>query len=92
MILKKNSTLLFIGDSITDSDRIFPIGRRFGLGDGYVNLIESLLEINYPEKNIKILNLGISGNRVIDLESRWKNDVIKLKPDWLVILIGDGPG
>jgi lysophospholipase L1-like esterase len=35
-----------------------------------------------------VLNTGVSGNRVIDLESRWQTDVIDLEPHWLSIMIG----
>ncbi|MFH1760814.1 MAG: SGNH/GDSL hydrolase family protein [bacterium] len=88
MKVNKDSSLLFIGDSITDCGRDRPVGKRRGLGDGYVNLIDSLLEAICPEKRITVLNTGISGNRVIDLDARWNEDVIKLNPDWVSIMIG----
>ena len=34
------------------------------------------------------MNRGISGNRVTDLQARWKTDTLELKPDVLSILIG----
>ncbi len=88
MKLQDGQTLLFIGDSITDTGRERPVGRRNGLGDGYVRLVNSLLGAIYPEVNLDVLNTGISGNRVTDLESRWQSDVLDLKPDWLSIMIG----
>ena len=36
----------------------------------------------------KIINRGISGNRVVDLYARIKMDIINLKPDVMSILIG----
>ena len=33
-------------------------------------------------------NRGISGNKIIDLASRWQEDTLNLKPDVLSILIG----
>ena len=34
------------------------------------------------------MNTGVSGNRVTDLEARWQADVLRLRPDYLSILIG----
>ncbi len=88
MKLQNGQTLLFIGDSITDTGRERPVGRRNGLGDGYVRLVHSLLGAVYPDLGINILNTGMSGNRVTNLETRWQSDVLDLKPDWLSIMIG----
>jgi lysophospholipase L1-like esterase len=86
MLLKDNQTILFQGDSITD------VGRdrddKNSLGNGYPMLIDAFISSMYPEKNITCINKGISGNRVIDLKSRWEKDCIDLKPDWISILIG----
>lgn len=32
--------------------------------------------------------MGVSGNTVRDLQTRWQSDVLELKPDWLSICIG----
>jgi len=80
--------LLFTGDSITDCGRNRPLGEGNGLGDGYVALVNSLLSVWYPQRLIRIVNTGIGGNRVIDLEARWQTDVLDHKPDWLSIMIG----
>ena len=89
MEIKDGKTLLFVGDSITDCGRSRPVGvGGDGLGDGYVRLVDSLLASTYPQRCIKVLNTGISGNRVTDLESRWQSDVLDLKPDWLSVMIG----
>jgi len=42
----------------------------------------------FPEKKVKFINRGISGNRVKDLQDRWQQDCLGLKPDLLSILIG----
>jgi lysophospholipase L1-like esterase len=88
MKFKNGQTLLFIGDSITDCGRNRPLGERGGLGSGYVSLVNALLESTHPAAVIRVLNTGIGGNRVIDLESRWGADVTALAPDWLSIMIG----
>ena len=84
-LIKENQKVVCIGDSITDC------GRRAEFapfGNGYVKYFNDMLIANYPEKNITVINKGISGNTIIDLENRWEDDVIYHKPDWLTILIG----
>lgn len=88
---KPGTTILFQGDSITDAGR----SRRQtgennaqGLGRGYPMSIASFLLATNPTKNFRILNRGISGNKVPDLAKRWKKDCLELKPDVLSILIG----
>lgn len=84
-----NQTVLFIGDSITDCGRERPVGRRKGnLGAGYVSFIDNILGAALPEVPLRVLNTGISGNRVIELEARWQSDVLDLEPDWLSVMIG----
>ncbi|MDQ1547004.1 MAG: acyl-CoA thioesterase [Actinomycetota bacterium] len=71
--------ILFIGDSVTDC------GRREDadfLGDGYVRMIAERL----PDR--RVINVGIGGNRVIDLRDRWQIDVVEQKPDILTVYIG----
>jgi lysophospholipase L1-like esterase len=83
--LKDGQTILFIGDSITDC------GRRDAhrpLGMGYVKLFADLTIIREPEKRIAILNKGINGERATGLRSRWSDDVLRNKPDWLSIEVG----
>ena len=91
MQIESNSKLLFIGDSITDCGRKRPIGQggfEQALGNGYVSLVNAALTATYPDSAIELINMGISGNTVQDLESRWKSDVLELNPDWLSIMIG----
>lgn len=88
MQLSANQTLLFIGDSITDCGRDRPLGARAGLGNGYVALVNAMLGAATPQDRIRVLNTGISGNRVTDLLDRWESDVIAHQPDWLSIMIG----
>ena len=83
--LQSGQRLLFIGDSITDCDRL---ADPLGLGNGYVKLLRDLLLIREPEKQIEIINRGISGNRITDLQPRWDADVLAQRPDWLSIKIG----
>ncbi|GGJ12174.1 lipase [Alicyclobacillus cellulosilyticus] len=84
--IENESLVLFQGDSITDC------GRRRDqpddLGFGYAALVAAWFTARYPEKRVRFLNRGISGNRVRDLQARWREDCIDLRPDWVSILIG----
>jgi lysophospholipase L1-like esterase len=90
MKIQPDSTLVMIGDSITDCGRARPIGEGAtgGLGGGYVSLIDAWLGATDPQLRIRVINMGIGGNTVRDLAARWQSDVLDLKPDWLSICIG----
>ena len=91
MRIAKNSKLVFIGDSITDCGREHPVGEGLwdaSYGNGYVNLIRGFLAVDYTDYNIRVINMGTSGNNVLDLKSRWQSDVFGLKPDWVSVMIG----
>lgn len=89
MLLCKGCKILMIGDSITDCGRPRPVGEGAGgMGSGYVNMVNSLLTAVYPDLGIRVVNMGISGNRVRDLKARWQTDVVEHQPDWLSIMIG----
>jgi lysophospholipase L1-like esterase len=90
MKIERGSTLLMIGDSITDCARARPIGEAvsWDIGNGYVSLVNALLGAACPRDDIRIRNLGTSGNTVRDLADRWQADVMDLKPDWLSVMIG----
>lgn len=89
--LKKGDTILFQGDSITDARRD---KNRKGandpqaLGFGYPQHAAGGLLDTHRTLDLKILNRGISGNKVPDLKARWQADALELKPAVLSILIG----
>jgi len=84
--LKPNSSIVFIGDSITDADRFEPAYKPFGFG--YVHFVAYQLLAKYPEYNLNIINTGISGDTIRDLDYRWERDCLNHKPDVLSVLIG----
>ncbi|MEI6563713.1 MAG: SGNH/GDSL hydrolase family protein [bacterium] len=90
MKLQKGSKLVMIGDSITDAGRTRPVAEGLfdPLGRGYACFVNALLGTVYPELEIRVVNMGCSGNTVRDLKSRWQPDVFDLKPDWVSIMIG----
>ncbi len=90
MIFEAHDKLVMIGDSITDCGRARPAGEGLfnPYGNGYVNMVKAFLDACHPELAIRVVNKGNSGNTVRDLKTRWQEDVIALKPEWLSIMIG----
>jgi lysophospholipase L1-like esterase len=90
LLIEENSKLVMIGDSITDCGRTQPIGEGLfeAHGKGYVAYVAGLLGAVFPERHIRVVNMGTSGHTVRDLKARWQRDVIDLHPDWLSIMIG----
>lgn len=78
--------IVFFGDSITDCDR--DRGDLNSLGNGYVKILADKLRPIYPDTDIELINKGISGDRVQELLARVQTDVLDLKPDAVVIMIG----
>ena len=89
--LKKDDIILFQGDSITDAGRdknATTPNTSPMMGSGYVIQAAGELLWKHADKNLKIFNRGISGNKVDQLAQRWDADCIGLKPTILSILIG----
>lgn len=90
MLFDKGDKIVIIGDSISDFDRARPVGEGLfnAWGTSYVADFGALLNSVYPEMKLRVVNMGISGNNVRDLDKRWETDVMALKPDWVGVLIG----
>lgn len=90
MLFEKKARLVMTGDSVTDCGRPYEAkaGTPWSHGDGYVNLVYAFLTALYPEKQIMVINTGKSGNTIVELEDRWQEEVLALKPDWISVLIG----
>jgi lysophospholipase L1-like esterase len=86
MLIKENDLVLFQGDSVTDAGRNREDGNNLGMG--YPNTIACWFSAMYPQMNVKFLNRGVGGDRVCDLQNRWKADCIDLKPSVVSIMIG----
>lgn len=78
-------TILFQGDSITDTGRNREDEKNLGVG--YPYLIANRLGLERPEE-FHFINKGINGNRIVDIYARMKIDIINLKPDVMTLLIG----
>ena len=89
--LEKDSVILFQGDSITDMFRKYDCNQcntPEQMGMGYALFAASTLLSDYPDKQLKIYNRGVGGNKVYQLRDRWELDTLAIQPDVLSILIG----
>lgn len=97
-------TILFQGDSITDCSRyrnatdkkqeslaFFRDGKLFkkitALGEGYPAMVSAELESRCPG-NYKYINRGVSGDRIPDIYARIVKDIIKVRPNYMSLLVG----
>lgn len=84
--------ILFQGDSITDGarykSRASEWDKNHQIGHSYVYILTGLLGVNFPEKDLRFVNKGVSGNAVTDLLSRWQTDALDIAPDVLSVLVG----
>lgn len=75
--------ILFIGDSITDGNRLFT-DSACPLGNGYVSMIRNLL----PVEDYEIINKGHDGFTSEDVYRCLERDCLALKPDLVTLLVG----
>ncbi len=91
MKLPEHLTVIFQGDSITDSGRKKDSEKANdfgGMGRGYASMASAELMGGLPNTQWDLYNRGISGNKVNQLADRWDKDCLDLKPDVVSILIG----
>jgi acyl-CoA thioesterase I len=95
MVLSDGGRLVFQGDSITDCGRSRtgdllpdPAARGTDLGSGYAMMAAAHLANDAIALRLDVRNLGISGNRVVDLAARMGEHGWSLRPTVLSILIG----
>ena len=78
---------LFQGDSITDANRVDDNEDNFGLGCGYSLLVAADF-MKKRKGELKFVNRGVSGDRITDIYTRIKEDIISIRPDYMSILVG----
>lgn len=71
--------VIFFGDSITEQGMAL---------NGYISLINRVIEAEDLVKKIQTIGAGISGNRVYDLYLRIEKDVLSKSPTITVVYIG----
>lgn len=85
-LIQDDALVLLQGDSITSTSRNRE--EPESMGYGYADMVAAWFSMLYPAKNVKFVNRGVPGDRVKDLQARWKVDCMDLKPDWVSILVG----
>ncbi len=86
IIIKKDSKILFFGDSITDVKFNKKMNKNIKGKDIYPIQLKKIFK-KYS-KNIQVEIKGIASNRTYHLYDRLTKDCINLKPDVIVMLIG----
>jgi len=77
--LKKGDKIICLGDSITQGG---------GGPKGYVTLIRNAVTEKHKDFGIEVINAGVSGNKVPNLQARLEKDVLSKKPTLVIIYIG----
>ncbi|HEY3396199.1 MAG TPA: SGNH/GDSL hydrolase family protein [Armatimonadota bacterium] len=86
LLLKDGDRFLFQGDSITDAGRRSPEWAPWGLG--YPAIARGLLMAQAPGLQVEFFNRGIGGDTTVEMEARWEEDCLELRPTWMSVLIG----
>lgn len=86
IIIKNDSRVLFIGDSITD----VKFNRRLSpkIKGRNIYALQLKKRLNQYSKNINVKIKGVASNRTYHLYDRLTPDCINLKPDVIIMLIG----
>ncbi|MEG0770324.1 MAG: GDSL-type esterase/lipase family protein [Clostridia bacterium] len=83
---KDGQTVLFQGDSITDTGR----DREdiTSLGNGYPKYVKAIYDGMFPYNKVNFINKGIANDGLSHLLSRYDTDFKEINPDFISILIG----
>lgn len=71
--------VIFFGDSITEA-AVKP--------GGYIRLMDSLIAAANKSGQYELVGAGIGGNKIYDLYLRIEDDVLKKRPDIVVVYVG----
>jgi len=75
-LIGPRQTLVCLGDSITQNP------------NGYCTMLGALIHAAHPERAIRVINAGVSGNKIGDLLERLDRDVLAHRPDWVTVSVG----
>ena len=70
-----DSTILAVGDSVTDDDQ------------SWLEMLRHLLNIKRPDNQVRIINAGVSGDSTTHVISRFP-ELTSSEPDWVLFMIG----
>ncbi len=95
---KDDAVVLFQGDSVTDCGRNRklkaakpgPMTKKSAkaLGEGYPMVFKQIYDALFPGNKVTFVNRAVSGDKAEDLVRRFRDDFVKVKPDFISILIG----
>ena len=77
-------SVVFIGDSITDTGRTYPVTSEYGVG--YAALCIAALKRRFPF--LSYYNRGVAGECVGQIGARWQTDCLGLAPCLVTFLAG----
>ena len=77
--------ILFQGDSITDAGRARD--NDINIGRGYAHFVKANFNYTRPLQH-EFINRGVSGNKITDVYTRIRCDIINQKPDFMSMLVG----
>lgn len=83
---QKGDLILFQGDSITDASRVREYPQS--LGNGFVFFLAATMWSQQAPLQLRVMNKGVAGDTVQDLQKRWQVDCIDLNPQWLSVMVG----
>lgn len=86
IVIKKDSKVVIIGDSITDVK--FNKRKRFSIKGKNVYALQLKKRMKKHSKHIDVEIKGIASNRTYHVYDRLTSDCINLKPDVIIMLIG----
>ena len=69
-------------------DRIVALGDSITQAGGYLVFMKKVLDRNYPDLKIDIVNAGISGHKSTDMSARLQRDVLDKRPAVVTISCG----
>src|SRR5262245_19023845 len=69
-------------------DRIVALGDSITQAGGYLVFMKKVLDRNYPDLKIDIVNAGISGHKSTDMSDRLQHDVLDKRPAIVTISCG----
>lgn len=88
-MIHTNDRVLFIGDSVTNAFRMpDEVSTAYQLGAGYALMVAGHYYLTRPGDGLEFFNRGVSGDGVRQLEARWDEDCLALKPTLVSVLVG----
>jgi len=81
--MKKNITIIGLGDSITEATTQMPDENK-----RWLSVLKVKLAAAFPDTEFKVINAGIGGNSAREAMARFERDVLAHDPDWVVLEFG----